>query len=273
MPAPLDLDPTTSVATYFGSRLRRLRQAADLTQEQLGDVINYTGSLIGQIETARKSPTLEFARACDQTLNGGGELADLWKLLKNYPDWLDAYVEEEQKATAIETYEPVAISGLLQTPEYARAITRGNLPTATVERVERVVATRVDRQQIHERPIPPRIWFIHDESALLRPVGGPCVMKPQLERVLEMAARPYVIFQVLLLNSREHPGMRGPISIIETGNAPTLAYSESWSSAEVVREPGEVAEWRTAFNVMRAAALRPDESVELVARILEEKYS
>lgn len=127
MPAPLDLDPTTSVATYFGSRLRRLRQAADLTQEQLGDLINYTGSLIGQIETARKTPTLEFARACDAALDSGGELADLWKLLKNYPDWLDAYVEEEQKATAIETYEPLCISGLLQTPEYARELTRARI--------------------------------------------------------------------------------------------------------------------------------------------------
>lgn len=66
--------------------------------------------------------------------------------------------------------------------------------------------------------------------------------------------------------------MAGPVTIIETHNNPTLAYSESRSSAEVVREPSEVAEWRTAFNVLRSAALRPDESVEMVARILEERY-
>lgn len=272
MPAPLDLDPTTSVATYFGSRLRRLRQAADLTQEQLGDLINYTGSLIGQIETARKPPTLEFARACDTALNSGGELADLWKLLKNYPDWLDAYVEEEQKATAIETYEPVAISGLIQIPEYARAITAANMPLATVERVERVVSTRNDRQQVLVQANPPHAWFIQEESSLMRPVGGASVMRTQLKRLLEVAAMPHVIFQVLPLTAREHPGMAGPITIIETGNHPTLAYSESRSSAEVVREPSEVAEWRTTFNVLRSAALRPDDSVDLVKRILEERY-
>src|ERR1700749_1324030 len=120
----LELDPSSSVLAYFGSELRRYRAAAGLSQGQLGEIVNYTGALIGMVETAKRTPSQEFAQLCDSALETGGALSRLWPLVKrdNFPKWFRGFVELEAAATSIDWFEPQNVPGLLQTEDYARAL-------------------------------------------------------------------------------------------------------------------------------------------------------
>ncbi|MFD0531070.1 helix-turn-helix domain-containing protein [Kitasatospora arboriphila] len=80
-----DLDPSSSVLGFFGSELRRFREASGLTQDRLGEVVNYTGSLVGLVETARRKPSREFTERCDAALGTDGALARIWPLLGRRP--------------------------------------------------------------------------------------------------------------------------------------------------------------------------------------------
>lgn len=107
MVLPRELDASSSVAAYFGSELRRLRTAADLSQGRLGEIINYTGALVGLIETAKRTPSRDFAERCDAALDTDGALSRLWPLVNrgNFPSWFRGYVELESSATAIKSFE------------------------------------------------------------------------------------------------------------------------------------------------------------------------
>src|SRR5215469_8916492 len=103
MAAPLELDPSSSVLAYFGSELRRFRVAAGLSQERLGEVVNYTGALVGLVETAKRTPSRDFAELCDQALETDGALSRLWPLVNrgSFPSWFRGFVELEATATSI----------------------------------------------------------------------------------------------------------------------------------------------------------------------------
>lgn len=134
-----ELDPSASVPSFFGAELRRYRKAAGLTQDELGKLINYTGSLMGQVETALRRPVLAFAEICDRVLDTGGFFARLWPLLRLYPPQCDYLAELEVVAVSIRSLEPLCIPGLLQTPEYARALLRARAPRSTPEHLDQAM--------------------------------------------------------------------------------------------------------------------------------------
>ncbi|MBZ6228946.1 Scr1 family TA system antitoxin-like transcriptional regulator [Streptomyces olivaceus] len=118
------LDPGAPPLDYYGFELRRHREAAGLTQRQLGDIVNYTGSLVGQIETARKLPTPEFSERIDAALGTGGLLSRLVHLVmrSQLPAWFQQVAELEVRAGEICTFPTRMIHGLLQTESYVRAV-------------------------------------------------------------------------------------------------------------------------------------------------------
>jgi transcriptional regulator with XRE-family HTH domain len=107
MPQPRELDPAASVGAFFGAELRRYREAADLSQERLGEIIGYSGRLVGLVETARRTPSRDLAERCDAALGTDGTLARLWPLLNRdrFPSWFRGYAELEAIATEIRHYE------------------------------------------------------------------------------------------------------------------------------------------------------------------------
>lgn len=143
------LDPSTSPLAYYGWELRRQREAANLKQGQLGAIIFCTGSLIGQIETARKVPTRDFSERLDAALGTGGLFSRLIGLVlrSQLPTWFQAYAEMESRATYISTYQSQMVYGLLQTEEYARAV----LATGMPEDLDGLLAARMERQRILKR--------------------------------------------------------------------------------------------------------------------------
>lgn len=172
------LDPGASPLDYYGFELRRLREAAGLTQRQLGEIVNYTGSLVGQIETARKLPTPEFSERVDAALGADGLLSRLLVLVmrSQLPAWFQQVAELEARAIKMQTFHTHLVHGLLQTKAYARAVLGALDETDLDDRT----AVRLARQRIFEKSEPPVFWAVISETVLLQEVGSPKTMREQL---------------------------------------------------------------------------------------------
>lgn len=266
MAAPLDLDPSSSALAYFGSELRRYRDAAGLSQERLGVIINYTGALVGMIETARRTPTREFAEACNAALNTDGTLGRLWPLVNrlNYPKWFRPFVKHESTATSIHTWEPQVIPGLLQTGAYAHAL----LMACWSEDAEQKVAARLERQRILTRPTRPELWAIVDESAIRRPVGGSAVMQEQLALLAKSATRR-IVLQIMPLGVGAHAGTDGGMTIFGFRDSSDVVYAETPTDGHLTGDSNIVARCRFRYDLLRAAALSPEASAELIRSAME----
>ncbi len=191
------LDPDASPLDFYGGELRRLREAARLTQPQLGDMIYCTGSLIGQVETTKKIPTRDFSERVDAALRTDGMFSRLVGLVlrSQLPPWFLEYADMERKATYISTYQAQLVYGLLQTEEYARAV----LATGMPEDLDGMLAARMERQRVLRKKNPPLALVILDEAVLYRPIGGEAVMRAQLQKLLDFAHHRWVRIQVCLL--------------------------------------------------------------------------
>lgn len=268
MSAPRDLDPVSSVLAYFGAELRRLRTAAGISQEDLAQRISYSASLVGMIETARRAPARDFALRCDGVLDTGGTLARLWPLVSQeaLPRWFRPFAEIEREATSLRTWEPLIVPGLLQTEDYARALVIGWQPGDAAETVEQQVAARMERQHLLNRADPPLIWAIIGEAALRNPVGGPAVLQAQLTRLLDAeAAHPRLIIQVVPLAAGAHPGLEGPIVLVTRRDEPGIAYLEVQGRGHETDRAEDVARYALLYDMLRAVALPPDASREMIA--------
>ncbi len=265
-----NLDSGSSVLAFFGAELRRLREAAGLTQKQLGEVIYCTGSLVGQIETARKPPTREFTERADAGLGAEGALLRLWPLVSRstLPPWFREYAELEASATTICTFQVQLVHGLLQTEEYARAVFSSYRP----QNLEQKVTARMERQRILQRADPPVLWAVLDESVLRRPIGGPEVMYAQLARLLECLGHPMIHVQVLPASIGEHPGLLGSFNVLNFDDVPDITYSEDYEAGQVTINPQEVRELSLRYDLLRAIALSPQDSADLIASVMEDLH-
>ncbi|MFZ3471276.1 helix-turn-helix domain-containing protein [Streptomyces sp. 4.24] len=264
------LDPSASPLDYYGSELRRLREAAGLKQGQLGDIIFCAGSLIGQIETARKVPTRDFSERLDAALNTGGVFSRLVGLVlrSQLPTWFQPFAEMEAKAEYISTYQCQLVYGLLQTEAYARAVIGVEQP----DTVDAPVAARIDRQRILSRGTPPVLWVVLDEAALHREIGGHAVMRNQLAHLLDLRDRQWVNIQVLPFAAGQHAGMMGSFTVLRFENDPDLHYSESYDSGHMTANPQVIRERSVGYARLQAEALSPGKSAALIARVMEERY-
>jgi hypothetical protein len=139
-------------------------------QEQLGHAVNYSAALVGRIEVGERVPSPDFARRCDEVLDAGGLFAHLRDSMNSdvhaYPTWFWEFVEREREATSIREFNALAVPGLLQTEEYARALFRACKPTDSDEEIGQHVAARLERQRILDRSRPPMLWAVVDEGVL-----------------------------------------------------------------------------------------------------------
>ncbi|MGW1283526.1 helix-turn-helix domain-containing protein [Streptomyces sp. NPDC002586] len=264
------LDPAASPLDYFGSELRRKREAAGLTQKELGAVIFCTGSLVGQIETAAKVPTREFAERADAALLTDGFFSRLVGLVlrSQLPSWFQPYAEMEAKATYISTYQCQLVYGLLQTEAYARAV----LSVEQADRLDEMVAARLDRQRALARTEPPVVWTVLDEAVLYREIGGREVMREQLAHLLSFYGRPWMELQVLPFSAGQHSGMMGSFNLLRFDGDPEIHYSESYDQGHMTANPQVIRERSFGYARLQAEALSPRESAALIARVMEERY-
>ncbi|MDH2393166.1 helix-turn-helix transcriptional regulator [Streptomyces sp. HNM0663] len=264
------LDPSASPLAYYGSELRRLREAAQLSQENLGGCVFCTGSQIGHIESGRRMPTRDFSERLDAALGTDGTFSRLVGLvLRNQlPTWFQPYADMEARATYIASYQAQLVDGLLQTEEYARAVLASGMP----DRLEELVAARMERQRILAREQPPMLWVVLDEAALHRPVGGAKVMRAQLAHLLTLSGHRWIKIQVLPFAAGEHASLIGSFNILRFERDPDLVYTEDLVSGHMTANPDDVREAALRYAHVQAAALSVEDSAALIARVMEERY-
>jgi transcriptional regulator with XRE-family HTH domain len=269
----------------LAAELRRLREAAGLTQEDVSERTGKDRSTLYRLENAQQRPQRStLIQLLDLYGTDQERRAEMLALLReagqrgwmqphrsDLPEIYSDYISFESEARSISNYESLFIPGLLQTEDYARAVIRGTLPHASTEQVETRVTARMDRQALLTKPDPPRLWAIMDEAAARRAVGGPRVMREQLGRLREAAALPNVTVQVIPYDAGAHPGMHGSFIVLEFPDPAdqSLVYLESMAGDLFLEDDTEIRRYILMFEHLRAAARRPDESATLLAAIAE----
>ncbi|WP_436789900.1 helix-turn-helix domain-containing protein [Yinghuangia sp. YIM S10712] len=272
MAAPKDPDPLSSPRAFYGSELRRLREAAGLSQEQLGGVVFCSGAYIGQIEAAVRRPQEDMSERLDEVLGSDGLLLRLCRPANKSPHaehFADA-AEWEQHALTISAFAPTLITGLLQTEGYSRAVFEAGLPWASPSEIEDRVRARSERAKLLYSPTRPKLWAILHESALRLPVGGPEVMREQLTHIIELARERRIIVQVLPTATGAHALIEGPLYLMTFADAPPVAYVEGVFTGNLLDDPAMVAAAQRAYDCVRAMALSPCDSLSMMERLAEE---
>ncbi|MFB7589239.1 helix-turn-helix domain-containing protein [Streptomyces sp. NPDC056169] len=264
------LDPSASPLDYYGFELRRLREGAGLSQSQLGDILFCTGSLVGQIETARKVPTREFSERLDAALMTGGFFTRLVGLVlkSQLPSWFRPYADMEAKATYICSFQVQLVDGLLQTKNYAQALMGARFEND----LDVLVAARIERQRILDREHPPLFWVVMSEAALRQEIGGREVMREQLAHLLEMQEREWVKIQILPFEVGAHTGSLGSFTLLRFDDDPDLVYTEDFVQGHLTVDSAAFREGLLRYDHLRAAALSVEDSTALITRVMKEHY-
>lgn len=262
-----------SAMSAFARQLRAWRRRSNLTQTDLGDQIGYSASLVSGIETMDKTPTADFATRCDEVFDTPRTFADIQELIAReaWPSYFGPVTDFEARAARIHEWESRVVPGLLQTEGYARSVISAGRPRLTVEEVDRHVSARLERQGVFRREEGrPMLWEVLHEGVLRHVVGSPEIMAAQLEHLIEVAATPDIVLQVLPYSAYDHPGTDGPILVFDFANEASVAYTECSGGGMVVEQPEQVVILVTKMNLIRAAALSRRESRNTLANIRNE---
>jgi transcriptional regulator with XRE-family HTH domain len=258
----------------FAQELKAQREAAGLTQEQLAKLMGYSTSVIAKLETCRTIPSPQHADRADDALKMPGTFRRLRKATINgtYEAWVRAYLEIEERATVLRSWQPLVVDGLLQTEAYARAMIRAGRPGDSDAAVEQLVMARMARQEIWDRddPPPPMLCVILGEAVLRQDVGEAAVMREQLGRLVATARNPRVTIQVMPFSAGAHPGLLGPFVVASFDNNPDAAYLDNALTGQVTERRKEVAGVSLLYETLAREALPPRASVEFIARVVDE---
>ncbi|WP_026151541.1 helix-turn-helix domain-containing protein [Streptomyces prunicolor] len=258
---------------FFGTELRRRREDMGLSQAQLGALVFVSGTYIGQFEQAIRKPQMELAIRFDEILKTDGIFERLCLGLINdrrYADYFAKAAELEALATKICDFAPTVVPGLLQTAEYARAVTLATNPLATEEYIEEKVSGRMDRARILKDATRSVYWVILHENVVRIPVGGPECMARQLDHIATLVRERTVLMQVLPCAAGAFAVMNGTLTLMEFDDAPPTAYTEAVYSGNLLDDPAVVKRAYAAYDLLRAAALSPEASLALIESAAED---
>jgi len=270
----------------LAAQLRELREECGMTQEDVSERTGKDRSTLYRLENAQQRPQrstliqlLDLYRVEEPRrgellglLREAGQRGWLQQYRSELPEVYADYIGFEEEARSMSNYESLFIPGLLQTEGYIRALLHGTWPHAPGDEVEKRVTARLERQALLNRDDPPRLWAIMDEAAVRRLVGGRQVMHAQLDRLREAATWPNVTIQVIPFDAGSHPGMDGSFIVLEFPDPAdqSIVYTESAAGSLFLEEEAEIRRYILMFEHLRAAALRPDESVSLLATVAAE---
>ncbi|MFE5887832.1 helix-turn-helix domain-containing protein [Streptomyces sp. Marseille-Q5077] len=268
----------------LGRRLQELREAAGLGRDEAARVLRVAAATVRRMETAEVALKIPYVQVLLETYGVPEDEAAAFVSLAEeanqpgwwqrfhdvLPDWFSLYVSLEGAARIVRSYEPHFVPGLLQTEEYARAVLEaGTIGQTGPETIERHVSLRMERQRLLERPDPPHMWVIMDETVLLRPVSirGE-VMRDQLDKLLEFAERDRVTLQIAEFASGPHPGTYAPFTLFRFAEPelPDMVYTEYLTGALYLDSRKEVAAHLEVLDHMSTAAA----SAERTRKILRE---
>ena len=277
----------TVLRMLLGAQLRRLREGAGVTREGAGWEIRSSESKISRMELGRVG--FKERDVADLLTLYGVTAADereaLLKLARDanspgwwhrygdvLPSWFQSYLGLEAAAALIRTYEVQFVPGLLQTPEYARAVILLGHRSAAPDEVDRRVSLRMARQELLRRPDPPQLWAVVDEAALRRPIGGPEVMRGQLAALIEATKSPHIRLQVVPFAAGGHAAAGGAFTILRFGDQdlPDIVYIEQLTSAIYLDKREDLDYYAVAMERLCVEAEPPERTPEILGRILDE---
>lgn len=263
----------------LAAELRRLRDQSGLSVTEAARRLGWQASRLSRIETRQSGITAPDLRNLLNAygVEDQGQRAYLAELARrvNERGWWQKYagliaseyadlIGLEAEARTIRTYQQELVPGLLQTPDYARAVIRASWPTSTAAEIDRRVEIRVERQEVLTRadPPPPRFSVVLSEGALRRPVGGYDVMRGQLEYLTRPRERANVTVQVLPFDAGGHPSMVGPFTAMTFHDPDDLGVVnvENATGALFLEEPDELRVYEELWNTLQASALSADDS-------------
>jgi transcriptional regulator with XRE-family HTH domain len=269
----------------LGALLRALRQQRNLTVEQVAASLLCSSSKVSRMETGHGVATPRDVRdLCDlyevtdeaernrmMQLARDGKQQGWWQ---SYDLDFSTYVGLEAEAIAIRRYQSTIVPGLLQTPDYARAVHEADIPRLEPARIDELVEVRMTRQRLLAENPALRFWVVLDEAVLHRAVGGARVMGAQLDRLIEATSLPNVTMQVISYTVGAHPAMDSTFSMLEFGaSVPSVVYVEGLVGWIYVESPHDIARYRQVFEYLCTIALNPQESTKLIKRVAENHKS
>ncbi|WP_282206107.1 helix-turn-helix domain-containing protein [Kitasatospora fiedleri] len=275
MVSPSPLDPTRSPATFYGAELRRLREKAGLSQQELADLVFISPTYVSQLEKATRRPQEDLSRQLDAVLSADGHLERLHSLVRTmrsrqFADYFVEAAEHELRAKTILEYAPLVVPGLLQTRRYAESIILAAQPLLDEEKLEGRLTGRMERQVLIGDPTRLLYWAVLDEAVLRRVVGSRKIMAEQLRHIAELITNRQIVVQVVEFEAGAHALLEGMISLMTFDDAPPLAYMESVNAGHLVDETALVEKCRLAYDFVRTAALPQEESLDRIMKAVEE---
>lgn len=274
---------STARRIMLGVRLRRLREAAEISRAEAGYAIRSSESKISRLELGRVG--FKERDVADLLTMYGVTAADERELFldmvkrSNEPgwwhrytdllaDWFQDYLGLEESASRIQTCEMHFLPGLMQTEDYARAIATRGWSELTNERAERLVAVRMRRQALLARPDAPKLWAVIDESVLHRPIGGRDVMIAQIDHLLELTKRPNITLQVLPYKFSGYAA-EGSFTMLRFAEPelPDVVYIEHLSGALYLDKRADAELYSRVFDRLTVHAEIPDHSRQFLAKV------
>ena len=266
----------------LGAQLRRLREAKGITLEDAGHVIRASHSKVSRLEGGRVAfkdrdvadlfvyygvtdqAQIQTLRRIAARANSRGWWHDYSDIV---PSWFEEYISLEEAATQISGYEVQFVPGLLQTEEYARAVTL--LAYSNPKEINRRVSLRMARQARLSGAEQVSLGMVIDEAALRRPIGGLSVMRAQLAHLVEMSKRPNVTIQVLPFKVGGHAAAGGPFSVLHFAESDLsdIVYLEQLSTAQYLEKPDMVGKYLAVMERLRLEAATPADSVKRLQAI------
>jgi transcriptional regulator with XRE-family HTH domain len=277
----------TAVRRELGQRLRAMRTGADMTVAEAAERVGISTSKLTKIELAQLSATRDDVlklldtygesgpdqQALLLTMVREGNRKEWWEGRRTLHPKFGSYLGLESVATALQAYDTHLVHGLLQTPDYARAMLRAARPELLEHEIDQLVQFRLRRQEVLTRADPPplTLWSVMDEAVLRRQVGGRETMHAQLRRLITASGRPNVTLLVMPDELGAHPGLDGPLSILqfETGTRPVV-YVEGQAGNLYMEKDDDLRRCQQTMNHILAAAPGPEQSLALIRQIAEE---
>ncbi|KIA61118.1 helix-turn-helix domain-containing protein [Nocardia vulneris] len=274
-------DPT-AVSFLIGYELRIARERARVSQVDASKEIGSSTAKINYLETGRTQQKPGDIRkllalyGVDEkhahrvvSLAARADQNPWWTPFGEVlPDWFKTFVGLEGMCEGLFAFESMKLPGQVQTPEYARALFADSIGIAPLE-IDQVVQARMARQRLKTRTAPLNFRAVIDEAVLHRLVGGPQVMRQQLQHLLDLMERDNVELHVMPFAVPVHDGINGDFVLLHLPGDRSIGYIEHSTGALYVQDEDQLRWYKLAADRLCAAALSPADSADMIARRIE----
>lgn len=280
----MDRRDTAALKWLLGATLRNQRKSTRKTAEQSAAHLGVSPSKISNMESGRYGQTadevarlLEFYGAKQEQIDRVSALAEAddtgswWSPWSEViPTWLRLFAGLEGMANEVFVYEPLFVHALLQIEDYTSSLVN-SARRVRPDDAEQLIAFRMERQRrLLDGPQPLRMHMVIEESALLRPIGGPEVMRAQLTHLIDIQQLPNVDVQVITTGIGVHPGLTGEFMLLRFDDFDEVVYVELQEDAVYLHDPAKVRAYNMTSRMLRDVALTPRESAALITSLIKE---